>query len=292
MSNVGVLQVSGVRHAIAALLVATAGVSALAFSSPASAQGSAQVRRFDIPAQSLASALTVFGDQADLQIAADTSLVEGIRSQGVSGSMAPAEALSRLLSGTGLTWRSLNARSIRIERAPAAADGTLQLGPVRVEGAGGSDGLAASPNSDMLASETTRSYTPRGAITSSKLPLTLRETPQSVTVVTRQQIEDRNFISIDEAIESTTGMTAQAANLGSLTFYSRGFSMGSGQIDGMMGAGGATGGYTPNVAMFDRIEIMRGAAGLVAGQGNPGGVVNLVRKRPLAEARYGAVLHG
>ena len=281
------------RFGLQCLLSTSAAVLALAHPVAVSAQsaGSVSQRSFDIPALPLNEALRLFMQQSGIQISYASSDGANIRTSAIKGSFAPAAALSQLLAGTGLTYRFTAPTSAILEPAPSTENGAVQLGPVRVEGAGGSGGLIASGNSDMLASESTRSYTPRGAITSSKLPLTLRETPQSVSVVTRQQIEDRNFITIDEAIESSTGMTAQAANLGSLTFYSRGFSMGSAQIDGVMGAGGGTGGYAPNVAMFDRVEIMRGAAGLVAGQGNPGGVVNLVRKRPLKEARYGFVAH-
>lgn len=279
------------RTGWSALLLGTAAIAPVILAAaPAQAQSGRQ-RSFNIAAQNLDRALAIFGNQSGLQVTVDGALVRGAETQGVSGAMSPEQALSSLLAGTGFTYRYAGTNTVLIERAPDVAEGAVQLGPVRVEGANGAAGLASSGNSDMLSSESTRSYTPRGAITSSKLPLKLRETPQSVSVVTRQQIEDRNFISIDEAIESSTGITAQAANLGSLTFYSRGYSMGSAQIDGMMGAGGGTGGYALNVAMFDRVEIMRGAAGLVAGQGNPGGVVNLVRKRPLEEARYGVVLH-
>ena len=281
------------RFGFQCLLSTSAATLTLAAVTPASAQSVNSTSRssFDIPALPLGDALRLFMQQSGIQISYASAHGANVRTSAVKGDLAPAAALSQLLAGTGLTYRFTAPTSAILEPAPSADASAVQLGPVRVEGAGGSTALAPSGNSDMLASENTGSYTPLGAVTSSKLPLTLRETPQSVSVVTRQQIEDRNFITIDEAIESSTGMTAQAANLGSLTFYSRGFSMGSSQIDGVMGAGGTTGGYTPNVAMFDRVEIMRGAAGLVAGQGNPGGVVNLVRKRPLAEARYGAVLH-
>nr|WP_313440180.1 TonB-dependent receptor [Novosphingobium sp.] len=257
---------------------------------PVAAQSGSQ-RSFNIEAQNLDRALAIFGAQSGLQVTVDGAQIRGVKSRGASGTMSREQALSALLTGTGFTYRYTGANTVLIERAPDIADGAISLGPVRVEGANGSGGLVASPSSDMLASEGTGSYTPRGSVTSSKLPLTLRETPQSVTVITRQQIEDRNFITIDEAIESSTGVTAEAFNLGTLQFKSRGFDMGSGQIDGMMGAGGSTGGYVPNIAMFDRIEVMRGAAGLVAGRGYPGGVVNLIRKRPLDKARYGLVLH-
>lgn len=276
---------TALRCAISAMAVATIQM----LPSIAQAQTAGTIR-FDIPPQPLGAALATFTQKTGITLAYGGTLPE-TGSQGASGTMSSPEALSRILAGSGLTYRFTGANAVTLEAAPASADGTVQLGPVRVEGANGSGGLVASASSDMLASEGTGSYTPRGTVTSSKLPLSLRETPQSITVITRQQIEDRNFITIDEAIESSTGITAEAFNLGTLQFKSRGFDMGSGQIDGMMGAGGATGGYTPNIAMFDRIEIMRGAAGLVAGRGYPGGVINLIRKRPLDKARYGAVLH-
>ncbi len=278
------------RMAIGAILMGTAAIAPVMLVTPAHAQSGAQ-RNFNIEAQNLDRALAIFGGQSGMQVTVDGAQVRGVKTQGVSGTMSPEQALSALLTGTGFTYRHAGANTVLIERAPEVADGATQLGPVRVEGASAATGLVASPNTDMLASEGTRSYTARGAITASKLPLKLRETPQSVSVVTRQQIEDRNFVSIDEAVESATGVTGTAANLGSITYSARGFSMGSTQIDGMMGAGGVTGGYSPNVAMFDRVEIVRGAAGLVTGQGNPGGVINLVRKRPLEEAHYGLVLN-
>ncbi|MPS70091.1 MAG: TonB-dependent siderophore receptor [Novosphingobium sp.] len=280
--------------ATASVLALLAGGFALPVAAGAQAPVAARQGQvaFDIPAQDLNRALLTLTDKAGLQIFYDLEKVSGKQSTAVRGNFAPAEALSRLLSGTGLTFRFLNGNRVQIEPAPKSGDGAVQLGPVRVEGAGdAATGLAASSASDMLSSEGSRSYTARGAVTSSKLPLTLRETPQSVTVITRQQIEDRNFMTIDDAVEAATGMSATTANLGSNTFNARGFSVGATQIDGIPGAGGTTGGYTPNSAMFDRIEIVRGAAGLVTGTGNPGGVVNLVRKRPLEEQRYGLVLH-
>jgi TonB-dependent siderophore receptor len=279
------------RRGLGVLFLASAAVlPAVMLATPVAAQSGSQ-RSFNIEAQNLDRALAIFGAQSGLQVTVNGAQIRGVKSRGASGTMSREQALSALLTGTGFTYRYAGANTVLIERAPDIADGTISLGPVRVEGANGSGGLVASASSDMLASEGTGSYTPRGSVTSSKLPLTLRETPQSVTVITRQQIEDRNFITIDEAIESSTGVTAEAFNLGTLQFKSRGFDMGSGQIDGMMGAGGSTGGYVPNIAMFDRIEVMRGAAGLVAGRGYPGGVVNLIRKRPLDKARYGLVLH-
>ncbi|MCG2840693.1 TonB-dependent receptor [Sandaracinobacter sp. RS1-74] len=91
----------------------------------------------DIPAQDLNRALLAFTDKAGLQIFYDVDKVAGKRSSAVRGSHAPMEALSRLLAGTGLTFRSSGGNRVTLEPAPQAADGTVQLGTLRVEGASG-----------------------------------------------------------------------------------------------------------------------------------------------------------
>lgn len=218
----GAMGKAALHYAISAMAVVSIQVAA-----PMAQAQTAKVVRFDIAPQSLGSALAAFTQKTGITLAYGSTL-PNIGSQGATGTMSAAEALSRILAGSGLTYRFTGANTVTLEHAPQAADGTVQLGPVRVEGAGGiGAGLAASPASDMLATEGSRSYTTRGAVTSSKLPLTLRETPQSITVITRQQIEDRNFITIDDAIEAATGMSATTANLGSNTFNARGFSVGN-----------------------------------------------------------------
>ena len=62
-------------------------------------------RHFEIPAQSLASALLIFGQQSGLQVSADSELLEGLRSPAVAGRMSAWDALDRLLQGSGLHWR-------------------------------------------------------------------------------------------------------------------------------------------------------------------------------------------
>lgn len=155
---------------VSAILLASAAVIAPLTATPVFAQersAQEQTKNFNIPAQPLASALTAFGDQGDMQVTVDTDLVEGIRSPGVTGAMAPAVALSRLLAGSGLTWRSIGNRTVRLEPAPqASGDGTIQLGPVRVEGtdASGRGAYALRGQSQQSARE--RFAASRGAPTS------------------------------------------------------------------------------------------------------------------------------
>lgn len=116
-----------------------------------------------------------------------------------------------------------------------------------------------------------------------KLPLPLRETPRSVSVLTRQRLDDENITSITQAAEKATGV--YVLDQGDLNdgpmFYSRGFSM-SVSEDGVPLD---TANYGPgfDTAIYDRIEVLRGPDGLMQGQGQPGGSMNLVRKAPLRE---------
>lgn len=288
MAIQGVLVRTGRLRGMAAALLATTAVAGTGFAVPAYAQDAGtQTRTFNIPAGPLASALTAFGDQADLQVTVDTALVEGRQSAGFNGTLAPHQVLSQLLYGTGLTWRSLNARAIKIERAPHAAEGAIQLGPVRVEGTTGpTAGYSGSLSNDPGATEGTGSYTQTGtSSTATALGLSLRETPQSVTVITRQKMNDKGYQTLDQAIVDSPGMTA-ANELGSTRFmyFSRGLVVDSIQYNGMsthLNVFTRDADPADDLDIYDRVEILRGAAGLTAGAGNPAGAINLIRKRPL-----------
>jgi len=133
--------------------------------------------------------------------------------------------------------------------------------------------------------EGNHSYTTKEMGTSTKLPLSIRETPQSVTVISRQQIEDRNFVTLDQAMELAPGVTAATANFNRVSYTARGFTFTNNMIDGMPSIADADAGYTPNLAFYDRVEVLRGAAGLIYGSGSAGGAVNLIRKRPTETAQ-------
>ncbi len=90
-------------------------------------------RRFDIPSQPLSSALTQFGRQAGLQVAVDSTVVSGLRTDGLRGDYTPEQAIARLLAGTGLGHRYTGADTITLERRPAGdAERPLALAPIAV----------------------------------------------------------------------------------------------------------------------------------------------------------------
>lgn len=135
--------------------------------------------------------------------------------------------------------------------------------------------------------EGSESYTTGAMSTATKLPLTQRETPQAVTVITRQRMDDQGMTSINDVIRATPGVYLNYNDgPGRETYTARGFDVDNLMYDGIpSGYNGVSVGAQPNLAMFDRVEVVRGATGLVTGAGNPSAAVNLVRKRPLAEQK-------
>lgn len=131
------------------------------------------------------------------------------------------------------------------------------------------------------------SYTTGAMSTATKLPLTMRETPQAVTVITRQRMDDQNMTSINDVVAATPGLFLDYGNgPGRQAYTARGFNIDNLMYDGIpSGYNGVSVGVQPNLAMFDRVEVVRGATGLVTGAGNPSAAINLVRKRPLAEQK-------
>jgi len=128
--------------------------------------------------------------------------------------------------------------------------------------------------------EFTGSYT-TGASTLNKTAQALKETPQSVTVITRQLLDDQNVRTLEDALRTAPGMLIQDGSSYERTYFSRGFQVDSVQYDGVPSV--RTNGFavSPDLAAYDRVEVLRGPAGLFTGAGSPGGTVNLVRKRPL-----------
>ncbi|MEG2034701.1 MAG: TonB-dependent receptor plug domain-containing protein, partial [Janthinobacterium sp.] len=110
--------------------------------------------------------------------------------------------------------------------------------------------------------------------------------PQSISVVTRQLLDEQALTTVYDTLASTTGVTIQQSPQGGKYIYSRGFDLTTVQYDGVplnRGMYGRASNLNAGTAVYDRVEVLRGAAGLLQGAGNPGGAVNLVRKRPLAD---------
>ncbi|MFJ4064546.1 TonB-dependent siderophore receptor [Pseudomonas sp. NPDC089996] len=188
--------------------------------------------------------------------------------------------LSPLAHTRPLAARNLLAMAVYMAIAtPALAEDTpttLELGATEI-------------SSQALGSTTegSGSYTTGSMSTATKLPLSMRETPQAVTVITRQRMDDQAMTSINDVVKATPGLFLDYSNgPGRQSYSARGFDIDNLMYDGIpSGYTGWVVGAQPNLAMFDRVEVVRGATGLVTGAGNPSAAINLVRKRPLAEQK-------
>lgn len=128
----------------------------------------------------------------------------------------------------------------------------------------------------------TGSYTTNDKLDSATgLGLSIQETPQSVTVMTAQRLEDQGLRSLSDVVNNAAGVSSKAFDTTRNGFSARGFEIDSYQIDGIplnWDAGYSAGESEIDVALYERVEIVRGATGLLSGAGNPSASINLVRK--------------
>ncbi|AUW58566.1 TonB-dependent siderophore receptor [Sphingobium sp. SCG-1] len=144
--------------------------------------------------------------------------------------------------------------------------------------ASAADGEANAENEIVV----TGQYTlPDKIDTATGLGLTVRETPQSVSIITAQRIIDQNLITVADVIQNGVGVAVNEVDDVRNSFYARGFEIRNYQIDGVPMAwtlAGNAGETIGDVSIYDRVEIVRGATGLLSGAGDPSASVNLVRK--------------
>ncbi|TFW30097.1 TonB-dependent siderophore receptor [Duganella callida] len=135
------------------------------------------------------------------------------------------------------------------------------------------------------------SYTARSTRSAAKLDLSLRETPQSVSVVTRALMDDFKLDNVNQVLSTTTGVTVEKVETSRTYYTARGFDIVNFQYDGVgmpVVFGNVQGDL--DTALYERIDVVRGANGLMASTGNPSATVNFIRKRPSASPQASAAV--
>ncbi|WP_412066683.1 TonB-dependent siderophore receptor [Rhizobium sp. SYY.PMSO] len=261
------------RSPAIALLVATAlGTVALA-PAPVFAQAAEKTGRvsYDIAPQPLSQALVQFSKVTGVQLFFNADLARGLSSKGARGALTRAEALERILAGSGLVYHFTNPTTVTISNpagpsgGSAAADGATALAPIVVQ-AGKQNGFVSTDGS-----------------VASKSNIPLLETPQSVQVVTAAQLEVQKPQTVRQAIAYSSGVTTPDSPDNRLdNFIVRGFEVDQ-YYNGLKLQQGTW--STPKVDPFflDSIEVLQGPASVLYGQGSPGGILNLVGKKPTDE---------
>lgn len=133
---------------------------------------------------------------------------------------------------------------------------------------------------NAIATEKNGDYSSFAATVGTKIPASLREIPQSVSIITNRQVKDRNVDTFDQLARKTPGLRVLSNDDGRSSVYARGYEYSEYNIDGLPAQMQSINGTLPNLFAFDRVEVMRGPSGLFDSSGEMGGIVNLVRKRP------------
>lgn len=257
------------------LRIVAASLSPLAGAFPARAQTeAARVYPIVIAAKPLPQAVADLSARTGLQVLYTGSQAFQRTSQPVNGTYAPEQALRIMLQGTGITYRFVrpNAVTLEVPRATtpvgAAPAGAIPLDTITVEG--GRPGVVG-----VVASQ---------ARVGAKSTIPIAEVPQSISVVTRDELDKRGVEDFNTAVAYTPGVRVidYPGGQGAPDIYLRGFRainfLGLYQ-DGLRAGFNS---YDQNVEPYgiERIEVLKGPASVLYGQGAPGGLINLVSKRP------------
>ncbi|MBH1721372.1 ferric-rhodotorulic acid/ferric-coprogen receptor FhuE [Stenotrophomonas maltophilia] len=133
----------------------------------------------------------------------------------------------------------------------------------------------------VVKGERAEGYSVRRTSAGTRFDLAPREIPQSISIISHQRIEDQNLDDIIDVLANTTGVTSTQYDSERTEFYARGFYIDAYQFDGLptqMVQNWSYGDSGLDLALYDRVEVVRGATGLLSGAGNPSASVNLIRK--------------
>ncbi|MFO6419028.1 TonB-dependent siderophore receptor [Hylemonella sp. W303a] len=271
------------RRLTLAIRSALLAVSLVAAVAPATAQTRAldtvPVQSYDIPAGPLGRNLSAFAVRAGIALSFEPTLTEGRSSPALSGNYPAREALQLLLTGSGLeiVARENGTYTLRVTPQSGAT-----LPEVRVTVAAAKDGPT----------ERTGSFTTGNTTAATGLNLSLRETPQSVTVITRARMDEAGISTLGDAIAQAPGIEYRPMGSsvgGYAPIYARGYTVQSLILDGLPIPPSAVTGWTIqglgslNTDVYDSVTIVRGATGLLTGAGDPSAAIALTRKRPTPE---------
>ncbi|WP_426992508.1 TonB-dependent siderophore receptor [Methylomonas sp. CM2] len=241
---------------------------------------------FDLPSQTLGEALKAFSRQTRLQLFYDAELVAGKISPALQGRFTPSTALQKILENSGIRYRLENGNTLVLEKAPTKPDqpqSANTLPSVTVVGQTVQFDATDPYNED---------YVLPNATSGTKTDTPIMETPLNVQVISKQVLKDQQVINLGQALKNVSGVTtgsfaygtgnANVANqqitlrgFASETFFRNGFRLQQGSAQREM-------------ANVESVEVLKGPAAILYGLAEPGGMVNVVTKQPLATPYYSA----
>jgi outer membrane receptor for ferric coprogen and ferric-rhodotorulic acid len=229
----------------------------------------------------LDQALQELARQSGIQIVYFSKITAGHSAPGLSGEYTFAAALTRLLEGSDLSFRQINDRTVEVQQAPPRA----ARQPPKSQQAPLSTPASDNPIEEVHVVATAEQ------LVATRVPTPLQEIPQSISIISSEQIREQNSFDLGDAMANTPGIAVRPISSVDETIYSRAFQVTSYHVDGGSALSPTinnVGLYqgNPDLSEYDHVEVLRGSDALFSGNSDPGGTVSLVRKRPLSTPSY------
>ncbi len=264
-----------------------------------SGEDKAQKIQFNLPATDLASALMGFAEKTGMELSYPSAMTAGVTSRPLKGRYSAQEGLHELLRGTGVVYRPTGDKVITLEKAPAMV---VAEAPKQVytdyktpSGSGAGAGGATLPTMKVTGAAEyddtdpyNQDYNVPHAGTGTKTDTPLFDTPISVQVIPKAIIDDQQAIGLENTLKNVSGV---AKNWGfgadsNENIYIRGFANGTNSSGNIYRDGVLTPNTPISLANAERVEVLKGPSAMLYGRAQPGGLVNIVTKRPRTEAYY------
>ncbi|CCJ07913.1 TonB-dependent siderophore receptor [Methylocystis sp. SC2] len=194
-------------------------------------------------------------------------------SRGVS-----AGALTLALSSLAHAQQSLPTIDVGGQRRPTP---TPRGAPAPGPGSSNADAAAVRTRFATEPKTPTQGYVVREASTATKVDIPIRELPVSIQVIPKQVLKDQNITQVQDALENVSGVTSNSNDDAGYNFNIRGF-----QSLNIYRNNLRTEAFAFDTANIERIEVLKGPASVLYGRAEPGGLINLITKEPLAQPRY------
>jgi len=240
--------------------------------------------QFDIPAQDLSKALSEFAAQSHVQVLYEGDVAKSLRSMPVIGAYTPEKALKMLLTAAPVQGRFTGSRTATVEpktmlaQSEPRADDTSTLREVTVSAQPVDD-----PNDPY-----NKVYTVTNATTATKTDTPLMETPMNIQVIPKSVLDDQQAINLNQTMRNVAGVTSTNGSGGlNQRIFLRGFSNFTYYRNGYRFPDLFGSSLGPRqMANVERVEVLKGPGAVLYGQTQPGGMVNVVTKRPRATPYY------
>ncbi|WGS85388.1 TonB-dependent receptor [Methylomonas sp. UP202] len=263
--------------------------TALAGLQLASAQAVEADLDLHLPAQPLAAALEAYSRATGLQLIFRPESVAGLSSPALDGRYSRADALRHLLTGTALNVQTVDDHTLAIKPS--------QQNPDNIEKPDAAATLPAVKVVGQAAYDATDPYNPDYALpnasSGTKTDTPIMETPLNVQVISKQVLKDQQVIRLDQALKNISGVSVANGNNNSAgpsnaeQYTLRGFATSTLFRNGFrMDAGSTWYGNGQQMANVESVEVLKGPAAILFGRVEPGGMINVITKKPRATPYY------